>query len=189
MVILRIGFSLLLGGIFLFSAVPKLRRPRGFVLTVLEYRVLPSRLSYFYGWLLPSVELFIALLLLSGVAIRLAGALTALLLLSFIIAVSINLARGRSLDCGCFGKKAKRKIGKGLLLQDGFLLAAAITLSFLAPTWMNLESWSAFRLAGLTDSMLPLLLLVGLALVAGALSRWGGHIGIHIRKGGVELQR
>jgi hypothetical protein len=33
--------SVLLGVIFLTSALPKLRHPRGFVLAVLEYRVLP----------------------------------------------------------------------------------------------------------------------------------------------------
>ena len=60
----------MLGIIFLTSAVPKLRHPKGFVLAVLEYRVLPPRLSWYYARLVPPLEFLLALLLLSGTAVR-----------------------------------------------------------------------------------------------------------------------
>jgi hypothetical protein len=85
---------LVLGIIFLVSAVPKLHYPRGFVLAVLEYRILPPRLSWFYARLLPPLEFLLALLLLSWMAVRSAAAVMAVLLLSFIVAVGINLTRG-----------------------------------------------------------------------------------------------
>jgi Methylamine utilisation protein MauE len=60
--------STALGIIFLASAVPKLHHPKGFVLAVLEYRILPLRLSWFYARLLPPLEFLLALLLLTGTA-------------------------------------------------------------------------------------------------------------------------
>ena len=121
--LLSIGLSI----VFLASAVPKLRHPKGFILAVLEYRILPARLSWGYGRVLPPLELLLALLLLSGTAVRLAALVGSLLLLSFLLAVGINVARGRTLDCQCFGKARQRPIGWGLLLQDAALLGAACT--------------------------------------------------------------
>ncbi len=159
-VLLSIGLSI----VFLTSAVPKLRHPKGFILAVLEYRILPVRLSWWYARVLPPLELLLALLLLSGTAVRLAASVVSLLLLSFMIAVGINMARGRNLDCHCFGKARKRTIGWGLLLQDGALLGAAFVLAIITRSWIALEPWSIFRLSGLGYVGSPVLLL-GCAIV------------------------
>jgi Methylamine utilisation protein MauE len=145
---LEIGSCLLLGSIFLISSVAKLRHPKGFVLTVLEYQVLPPRMGLFYGWALPPCELFLALLFLTGTAISVAACMAAILLLSFMGAISINLIRGRSLDCHCFGSEGRRKAGWPLVVQDGFLLSVAVALVLLTATPRILESWSFFSLMG-----------------------------------------
>src|SRR5947209_6744809 len=75
--------STVLGIIFLASAVPKLRHPKGYVLAVLEYRVLPPGLGWFYARLLPPLELLLAVLLLTGIAVRSAAVVVSVLLLSF----------------------------------------------------------------------------------------------------------
>ncbi len=157
--IIEVLLSTALGIIFLASAIPKLRHPKGFVLAVLEYRVLPPHLSRFYAYLIPSLEFLTALLLLTGTAVRSAAVILSLLLLSFIAAVGINLARGRDLDCHCFGKATRRPIGWRLLLQDGVLLGAAIAIAVVASEWVALEPWSVLRLSGLIQagSLWPLL--------------------------------
>src|SRR5205807_7414868 len=96
-IVMEVVLSAVLGIIFLASAVPKLRHPKGFVLAVLEYRVLPPRLSWFYARLVPPLEFLLALLLLTGTAVRSAAVVMSMLLLSFIAAVGINLTRGRDL--------------------------------------------------------------------------------------------
>ncbi len=148
----KVLLSITLGSIFLASAVPKLRHPKGFVLAVLEYRILPPRLSWFYARLLPPLELLLALLLLTGTAVRSAAVVTSMLLLSFIAAVGINLTRGRDLDCHCFGKATRRPIGWRLLLQDGALLGAAIAVAAVRSHWVAPASWSVFRLLGLVQA-------------------------------------
>jgi putative oxidoreductase len=154
-VILSMGLAIT----FFASAIPKLLYPKSFILAVLEYRVLPTRLSWLYARLLPPLELLLALLLLSGTAVRSSAIVVALLLLSFMTAVSINLVRGRDLDCHCFGKTHRRSIGWGLLLQDGALLSAAIALAVITGTWIAPVPWSVFRLSGLVQAGSPVLLL------------------------------
>jgi hypothetical protein len=170
---IHVFLSVVLACIFLASAVPKLLHPRGFILAVLEYRVLPERLGWLYGRLLPPLELLLALLLLSGTAVRLAAIVGSLLLLSFLIAVSINLARGRTLDCHCFGRARKRPIGWGLLLQDGALLGASIALAVMDRAWIAPEPWSVFRLLGPRQAAGPVLLLSCAALTACAVALLG----------------
>jgi len=155
---MEVFLSAALAIIFLTASVPKLRHPKGFVLAVLEYRVLPSRFSWFYARLVPPLECLLALLLLTGTAVRFAAILIGMLLLSFIIAIAINLARGRDLDCHCFSKAKKRPIGWRLLLQDAVLLGTAIALA-VPSEWVVPEPWSVFRLFGLihAGSVVPLL--------------------------------
>jgi hypothetical protein len=159
------ALSLVLALVFGVSAIPKLRHPRGFLLVVLIYRVLPPRPGRLYARLLPPLELLIALLLLSGTAVRLAATVAAALLLSFIVAVAVNMRRGRDLDCHCFGHATGRRIGWTLLLQDGALLVACIAVATFATTWATAEHWSIFRVAGLAtpESPAPLFGCTGLS--------------------------
>ena len=152
---MEVLLSIVLGITFLGSAVPKLRHPKGFILAVLEYRVLPPRLSWFYARLIPPLEFLMALLLLTGTAVRSAAVIISVLLLSFIVAVGINLVRGRDLDCHCFGKATKRPIGWRLLLQDAALFGAAIAVVAVASEWIAPEPWSVFRLSGLVQAGSP----------------------------------
>jgi len=163
--VLSAALAIALGGVFLASATPKLRDPRAFVLGVLDYDVVPPALGSRYGWVLPPIELFVALLLLTGTAVRAAAMLALLLLLSFLVGVGHNLARGRDLDCHCFGPAVKRRIGWGILAQDLALLLAAGSLAALMSEqgWLQLEVWSLFWLLGVAGSV-PLV--IGTCVVA-----------------------
>lgn len=142
--VLTVSLSAAFGALFLLSAAPKLRRPRSFLLTVMEYQVMPEGAARLSARLIPSTELLVALLLLSGVALRLAALLAAVLLLGFAAGVGINLSRGRHLDCGCFGKHS-RPISAALLIQDLGLVSFAILLVSLSGGWGGVAWWSIFR--------------------------------------------
>jgi hypothetical protein len=162
-----------LGVIFISSSVPKLRNPRGFVLIVLEYRILPPSIAFLYGRVLPPLEFLLALLLFTGTMVYLAAIVTGLLLVSFIVAMSMNIVRGRDLDCHCFGSKIQRKISWTLVLQDGLLLCAAIALVFVASMSVISEPWSIFRIIGpLSYSFLPFALCLGLTGAVSVLLRY-----------------
>lgn len=168
--------SLLLASVFLAAALPKLRNPRGFAMTVVGYQILPLALSRLYARIVPPVELLASLLLLGGIAVRPAAAILALLLVSFSVAVAVNLVRGRELDCGCFGNKApsspassrrtSRRINPGALLRDLALLAVALIVCAAQPG-LALASWSPVRLADSSPAVVSLAVLICVAATLG----------------------
>jgi hypothetical protein len=105
------------------SAIPKLRHPNGFILTVLEYRLFRPQTGRIVAQMLPPLGLLVGLLLLTGSALRLAAILAALLLGGLMLSIAVNFRRGRLIDCRCFGAR-RRHISPTLLLQDGALLVA-----------------------------------------------------------------
>lgn len=100
-----------LGATLLASGVEKLRDRTGFVLAVMEYRILPTRLSIVYGRALPFAEVLVGLALIAGFVPLAAGAAALALLASFLVGVTVNMARGRELDCHCFGSRSNEPLG------------------------------------------------------------------------------
>ncbi len=143
---INMAIAILLGTVLLLSAIPKLNRPKSFVLTVYEYRILPKPLARAVGITLPAVELLAGLLLICGVAIRFASLVAALLFLCFILAIAINLRRGRRIACGCFGAKNEGSISWGLVYRDAVLLVASLALVVRGDSWLGSDIWSVARL-------------------------------------------
>jgi hypothetical protein len=142
---LKLGASLLPACVFLASAIPKLRNPKSFILTVRTYEILPQWLGDIFARVLAPVQLMLATFLLAGVAVRAAASGVAALLMGFIAAVTVNLVRGREFDCGCFGNTGWQ-ISRGLLLVDGGLLTVALFL--VRASRGRLAWWSPLRLIG-----------------------------------------
>jgi len=94
---------LILGGVLIVAGALKIGNLQKSAMSVRAYEMLPIWLANFFGYALPWVEIGIGALLILGVAVRIMGALGALIMLSFIIAIAQAWARGLSIDCGCFG--------------------------------------------------------------------------------------
>jgi uncharacterized membrane protein YphA (DoxX/SURF4 family) len=127
------GYAVLritLGLVFLVSALTKLRAPQQFVEGVVDYQVLPTALARLYGRLLPPVELGVGFLLAAGTALPIASVVAILLLISFGLAMGINTARGRRLDCHCFGAAAAVPVGWAAIGRDAFFLALAVPVTW-----------------------------------------------------------
>jgi uncharacterized membrane protein YphA (DoxX/SURF4 family) len=67
------------------------------------YQLMSYDVAKVIGAALPFVEIALGLLLLAGLATRVAGVVSATLLAVFIAGISSAWARGLSIDCGCFG--------------------------------------------------------------------------------------
>lgn len=94
---------LILGGVLIVAGALKIGNLQKSAMSVRAYEMLPIWLANFFGYALPWVEIGIGALLILGVAVRIMGALGALIMLGFIIAIVQAWARGLSIDCGCFG--------------------------------------------------------------------------------------
>lgn len=129
--------SLLLGIILACSAVPKLLQPRSFTLAALEYRIVSGHLAAIVARSIPILELMCAILLCTGVALRVAATGAVILLTMFLVGVTVNLHRGHQIDCNCFGRRVRRKISFSLVFQDLVLISAATTVWQLATGWLT----------------------------------------------------
>ncbi|MEO9137816.1 MAG: MauE/DoxX family redox-associated membrane protein [Jatrophihabitans sp.] len=94
---------LVLGVVWIWAAWEKLKSPRDFVQAVRAYDATPEWLSQAIGYGLPVLELCIGIVLIVGVAVRLAAIASVVLFVVFLIGIVQASARGISLDCGCFG--------------------------------------------------------------------------------------
>lgn len=113
---------------FLPAAIIKFKDHRGFEEGVRDYAILPDRAVRPVAIGLLLVESTLGLALLVGIAPPLMGALAALLLMSFITAVGINLHRGRRIDCGCYGVATTKHIGVASIVRNIALLGLSIAV-------------------------------------------------------------
>jgi uncharacterized membrane protein YphA (DoxX/SURF4 family) len=92
-----------LGGVWLWAGLSKAADPSMAVIAVRAYEIVPESLVRPVAWGLPFVEIGIAVLLILGLRIRIAAALSLALLVAFIGGVGSAWARGLQIECGCFG--------------------------------------------------------------------------------------
>ena len=101
----------LLGGVWLVAGALKVPDPTESVRAVRNYRLLPEAVVPLVGHALPVLEILVGLCLLVGLLVRANAALSAVLLLAFVVGIASAWSRGLSIECGCFG-------GGGGTLED-----------------------------------------------------------------------
>ena len=120
-VLLRLGLSAVFG----VAAITKLIDQRGTREAVKNFGA-PGPIAPTISLLLPIAEIAIACGLLFVISTS-ASALAALfVLLLFVFAISVNLARGRVHDCHCFGQLYSRPLGWPTLVRNVLVAAAAV---------------------------------------------------------------
>lgn len=172
---LALAVQLALGCVFARSVLAKLRRPAAFVEVVDGYRVVPTRVAPWAAGAIIAAEGFVVVSLLSSWQV-LAGVIAVLTLSAvFAVGTTINLRRGRDIDCGCFGEDEKispRSIQRlGLISVGAVLLIAGLSTGEIS---QQLLSDAVDQ--GLLDSGAYLIAILGISaflLAAGALALEG----------------
>ena len=96
---------LIVAGVFVMAALPKIQDPAAFATSVAAFRVIEPGLSIWVALLLPWLELVIGLGILIPAIRRTSSALIGLLLLLFIVLHTSAWVRGLDISCGCFGSE------------------------------------------------------------------------------------
>lgn len=119
------------GAIFIYASFDKIFNPGQFARIVYNYHLLPTDFINIFALILPWVELICGISIILGIY-KEGGVLALnLILVSFIIALGVNLIRGVDIECGCFTVSSKAKGGiLGLLIRDLGLLVLTIYLFF-----------------------------------------------------------
>ena len=98
-----------LGAVFMFSAWPKIADPPAFAQMVTNYKLLPDSLVSPAALVLPWLEMIAGTCLVAGIMRRAAALWVVVLLVLFVGALGINIARDVAVDCGCFSVTASQK--------------------------------------------------------------------------------
>ena len=136
---------LVVGGVWIVAGVLKLPDPAASVRAVRAYRLLPEATVHAVGYGLPFLEIAVGLLLVLGLGTQVAAAISALLLVLFIVGISTAWARGLQIDCGCFGgggyaADATDKY-PGEIARDAGLLLGSLFLVVWPRTKASLDGW------------------------------------------------
>ncbi len=115
-----LALRILLGGVFVWAALPKLMDPPAFAKTLHGYALFPAWSIHPMALSVPMLELLCGSLLVLGVWVRAMVAQLTLLLMAFILSLSINLYREHPVDCGCFGSSTVQKSQDELLADMRF---------------------------------------------------------------------
>ena len=120
---------LILGAVFIYASLDKIMNPDDFAKAIGNYHVLPLGLENLLALVLPWIEMLTGLCLIIGVMVDGATILIILMNIVFIFAISQALARGISIECGCFSVSSEGgdSIGLQTILRDiGYLLLAYV---------------------------------------------------------------
>ncbi|MBI2849419.1 MAG: DoxX family membrane protein [Chloroflexi bacterium] len=118
---------LLVGGLFMFTSIPKIADINGFIEIVTGYGILPAALARLAGTALPFVELYLGISFLLGVFVRLSAAVTIPLSASFGFAGIYALVVGGGIVCGCFGTWLQISHQASMAI-DGVMLVLSLAL-------------------------------------------------------------
>lgn len=100
------GICAILAAVFVYAGVDKIRDPQSFADSVAAFGMVPKLLVTPFALGLPVLEVLCGLMLLVGRSRRVAAFAVVLLTAMFFVALGTALARGLTLDCGCFGTGA-----------------------------------------------------------------------------------
>jgi uncharacterized membrane protein YphA (DoxX/SURF4 family) len=101
-----LAISLVLAGVFIYAGSDKIRDPLQFADSVAAFAMLPNALVTPFALGLPVFEVLCGLMVLAPLTRRIGALALTLIIAMFIVALVSALARGLTLDCGCFGAGA-----------------------------------------------------------------------------------
>jgi len=125
-------FRLILGIIFVYASWDKISHPIEFAKAIENYHVVPFGLENMIAMVLPWLELFVGICLILGIMVDGAAILCVIMNVVFIFAISQALARGISIDCGCFSVSAEggENIGIQTIVRDILYLGMSLVIFY-----------------------------------------------------------
>ena len=134
--------------LFVYSAWAKIEDPGLFADSVMRFELLPQFMVGFFSLSLPMVELLVGFMFVFTKWLREAAFVTTGMLVMFISALSLAVARGLEIDCGCFGFSSTGGRQELLIaiVRDIVLLVPSIWLMLRPNGWIAANLLARWRM-------------------------------------------
>lgn len=136
---LHLTVRLLLGAVFVYSAVPHILDSMGLASSIYNYRLFPAPIIGLSAAFIPWISLLAGLALVLGFKVRAASFIISGLLVIFISLAVISVMRGLDIDCGCFTGFA-RNTNWLTILEDFAMLAGSLFVFFYDRSTVSITS-------------------------------------------------
>jgi hypothetical protein len=123
------GSRWILGGVFIYASYDKILHPAAFSKIIYNYQILPDGLINLTALVLPMLELIMGIFFWVGFWMPGTVILSNILLVSYIGALILNLARGLDINCGCFSTSSGSSINVETILWDAAFFALSVYLT------------------------------------------------------------
>jgi putative oxidoreductase len=153
---LTVRVQIALGVIFVAAALPKIVDPPSFAHMIYNYKLIPWALINPMALVMPWIELLCGLALILGIWKGTSRTIIAALLLTFIVAISINLLRGNAIDCGCFDVSAAGKTTAERLADMRFVILRDIGMLLMIAQLWYAARWDGLPSPGAARHPLPM---------------------------------
>jgi uncharacterized membrane protein YphA (DoxX/SURF4 family) len=139
--VLALAARLYLGTIFLLACWHKLFDPGAFAVDIATYQILPLALVNPMAIVMPWTELVAGSMLLLGFRTRAAALLVTGMMVMFTVAISIAVAKGLDMSCGCFASQgaAEDPISWRTIVRDGSWLLLSLYVLLLDKRPLGLD--------------------------------------------------
>lgn len=117
-----------LGAVFVVAAVSKISDPPTFAHMIYNYRLVPGWWINALALVMPWVELLCGVALIAGFWRRSAASILGVLLVVFMIAIGINIARDNAVNCGCFNLESLQRNHADLIREMWWVLLRDVGL-------------------------------------------------------------
>src|SRR5688500_5829020 len=108
---IALAVRVFLGGFYVVAGAGEVGDPGKFAEAVANYRLLPHELIHLVAITLPWIEIVAGLFLIAGMWFKASVWLINAMTVMFIAAIASAVARGLSIECGCFGTVGGREVG------------------------------------------------------------------------------
>ncbi|MCU0424774.1 MAG: DoxX family membrane protein [Candidatus Kapabacteria bacterium] len=139
--VIILAARLVLGSVFVIAGVEKIVNPNAFAKAINNYQMLPYGALNLMALVLPWLEVLAGVFLIFGVRLRASSAVVAAMLVVFLIAIGSAMARGLSIECGCYSQGGGEKVGWKKVFEDVALLILAVQI-FAAATVRDILPFS-----------------------------------------------
>lgn len=132
-----------LGVLFVGACLHKIADPHSFAVDIATYDMLPLMLVNLAAITLPWTELAAGAMLIVGWRVRTAALLVGGMMLFFLTALGVALARGLDMSCGCFASQgvAEDPISWLTVMRDLVWLGLAVFVVVYDTGRLGLDSW------------------------------------------------